>query len=423
MSIRFSRWGHIALLASLFFALHGAVASAAPPDPPPPRYRIDLLTIGPGDSLPTRGGHAALVACELLSEGREVCTVYNYGDAPFEESGIEFRFVFGHVRGFLSVVGDVYDATEHYGLHQDRDVWLQALALNDNQARLVAERLQWQADPANREYDFHHLHATCTTGIRDLLDEATGGQLKAQLSGQSDGATVRHYQQQVFDNKLLVTVLSDAAFGRLHDAPVDKYFGLLMPWNQRAYLQDVMVADPAGGETKVPLAGPPQVLAQRGGRPPISGRSRFTWYLGGIGCSLTLLFALVLRRRDGDTPSRLAGLWLVAWALPMGILGAVIVAFSMASTVPELHDNELVVSILVSDLALLAPASAWLRGKPRVPRWLRHYATARLVVVGLAVAARAAGLFIQQPWILPVASLVCGFSLWWMLRAAPKAQD
>ncbi len=82
------------------------------------RFRIDLLTVGPGDALPTRGGHAALAACELLTDGRELCTVYNYGEAPFEDAGLEYRFLFGHVRSFLSVVGDVYDATELYGLMQ-----------------------------------------------------------------------------------------------------------------------------------------------------------------------------------------------------------------------------------------------------------------------------------------------------------------
>lgn len=375
--------------------------------------------MGPGDAVPTRGGHAALVVCELLPDGRELTTVYNYGDANFDQSWLEFRFVFGHVRGFLSVVGDVYDAAELYGLLQNRDVWRQTLALDDAQARFVAERLAWQALPEHREYPFHHLDATCTTGIRALLDETLDGQLSAQLAGKPEEWTIRDYQQYVFDGLVVIGPISDATFGRRHDAPIDQYFGLFIPWNMRAYLQRVQVPDPKGGGGLVPFAGPPEMLAERVGPPPITGRNRFTWWMAGIGMGLVLVGAVFLRRRNA-VPSRVAGWWLLAWSLPIGALGLLITILSVAATVPELRNNELALSLVATDLMLVVPAIAWVRGRTVVPRWVRTYATVRLVVVGLAVAARAVGLFVQQPWVLPVASLLCGASLWWALRSGRR---
>lgn len=402
----------------MLLAVRVGIAHAAPRpgDTGATRYAIDLLTMGPGDALPTRAGHAALVVRELLPDGRELSTVYNYGDANFDESWLELRFVFGHVQGFLSVVGDVYDAAELYGLMQDRDVWLQTLALDDEQARLVAERLAWQAKPEHREYAFHHLDATCTTEIRALLDEVLDGQLAAQLVGRPEAWTIRDYQQLVLDDMIIIGSLADAAFGRRHDGTIDQYFALLWPWKMREYLRAVRVPDPAGGTAPVPLAGPPVLLAERGGPPPITGRNRSAWWLSGIGAGLVVLGAVLLRRRRA-VPSRLAGWWLLGWSLPIGSLGVVLTILSVASSVPELRNNELVLSVLATDLLLLVPAVAWVRGRGRVPRWLRGYATVRLCVVGLAVAARAVGLFVQQPWLLPLASLVCGASLWWVLRA------
>ncbi len=415
-----ARWLCVTLWVALLLGLPLGSAWAAIADTPS-RHRIDLLTVGPADALPSRAGHAALIVAEILPDGRELTTVYNYGDADFAAGGIEYRFLFGHVRGFLSTVGDVYDATEYFGLMQDRDVWRQTLALTDAQAQAVAERLAWQVLPANREYDFHHLDATCTTGIRELLDEVLQGQIAAQLAGQAEPWTIRDYQRLVFDNTLVVAPLADAAFGRRHDEPIDQYFALLWPWRMRALLQQVQVPDPTGAPGRVPLAGPPEVLAERGGPPPTAGRTRITWYLGFFGAGLVLLVALALRRREA-VPSRLAGLWLLSWCLPLGLLGAVFLMFAAASTVPELRNNELVFSVLATDIVLVIPAVRWLGGHMHVPRWVRHYATVRLVVVGLAVLARASGLFMQQPWVLPVASLVCGVSLWWVLASVGAGQ-
>jgi hypothetical protein len=116
-----------------------------------------------------------------------------------------------------------------------------------------------------------------------------------------------------------------------------------------------------------------------------------------------------------------AGLWLWSWALPTGLAGAAIVVLQLVSTLPQLRGNELVASLLATDLWLVGVGLRWWRRGLERPRGLYAYAVARLVVVSMAVAGRAVGLLIQEPWIVPVASLGCAIALLWVARELESA--
>lgn len=401
----------IATLLALLLVVLARPAAAAPEGEA--HYRLDLVTVGPGDSFYTRAGHAALSVVEVWPDGREIEVVYNYGDADFSDPWLGAKFLFGQPVFFLSVVGDLYETVEYYGPMQNRDVYRQRLALSSDVAQRVGARLAERVRPDNREYPYHYLERTCTTELRTLLDELTDGALSTQLAD-PDPWTVREYQELTFDGALLMAMVSDAVFGRMHDEPIDRYYATFWPRRMREYLQEVRVPDPETGQP-VPLASEPELLAERGGPPATVGPNRGTSWFAPSAAALVLLVAAWLRRKGG-TPTRAWGAWLLAWALPMGVIGLGIAVFCIASTVPQMRNNELVLSLLATDLVLLGPAVSWLRGRTTIPRWLPRYATARLVVVGIAVVLRGVGVFIQQPWVTPLASLLCGLGLWWLLR-------
>lgn len=397
---------------------------AAAPTPTPaasaePHVRIDLLTVGPGDALLTRAGHVALMVTERLPDGRELTRGYNYGVTDFDDPWIPLRFVFGELRFWAAPTGDLYETAEHYGLLQNRDVWRQPLALTPAQVSALVERLDRELEPAHREYRYHYLEATCSTKVRDLLDDVTDGALRRQLDGQLDPWTVRDFQQLTFDGAPLTALVSDLMFGRKHDLPVSRHYALLWPERMRTGLMDVMVPDPTGGGGLVPLAGPPERLAERGGPPAIESQNPVTW----IVAPLVFVWALVGAAwvvRHGRARPRLAAVWLWSWALPSGLLGALITAVVLGSTLPQLCANELVASLLVSDLLLVGLGVRWWRHGLSGPRWLPAYAMIRVVIVAAAVGARALGLAIQQPWVVPVASLGCSLALWWVARGLPR---
>ncbi|MEX1367681.1 MAG: DUF4105 domain-containing protein [Nannocystaceae bacterium] len=413
-------------LALLLLPVSPAAAASSPgPGPGQTRTRVDLITIGPGDPLLTRAGHTALLVTEEHPDGRVTETVYNYGDTDFSDPWIPVRFLFARLSFFASVTGDLYDTTLTYGKFQDRDMVRQPLALTQAQAVALAAALARDVDPRYREYDYHYLEQTCSTKVRDRIDEVTGGQVQRQLSD-LDPWTVRDYQQLTFDGQPVTAVLGDLLFGRLHDRPITRYYAMLWPDRVSRYLSEVMVPDPEGGGGLVPLAGPPVLLAERGGPPRSQHRTQVTWFVAAAVGLWGLLGGLVLvgSRRARREPSgrRLAALWLVSWSLPAGLLGLVMLVLQLSSTVPELRSNELLLSLPPTDLLLSGLAVQWWRKGLRTPRWLRGYAAARLGVVALAVGARAIGVLVQDPWVVPVASLGCAAGLWWGIRRFGQLQ-
>lgn len=425
-----SRWPSTLLLLCALLCLWPCAAAAADPVAavePDVHVRIDLITVGPGDALLTRAGHVALLVTETLPDGRELTRGYNYGVTDFSDPWIPLRFAFGELRFWAEPIGDLYFTAEHYGLLQNRDVWRQPLALTQAQARALAERLEHETEPENSEYRYHYLEATCSTKVRDLLDDVTDDALRRQLDGQPDPWTVRDFQQLTFDGAPLTSLASDLVFGRRHDLPISRYYALLWPERMRTALMEVMVPDPAGGDGLVPLAGPPEVLALRGGEPAIEHRNPVTW----IVAPLVLVWALVgaawvLRR--GHARPWIAALWLACWSLPSGLFGLVIAALVLGTELPQLRDNELLASLFASDLVLVGVALRWGRRGPYCPGWLPGYAVARLVIVVAAVGARAVGVAIQEPWVVPVASLGCSVALLWVAlglrrRASASASE
>lgn len=408
------RWGHGACaLASVIAVLLCARAGHAAA-PEGTRVRVELLTVSAGDAFLSRAGHAALSVVEIWPDGRELSTVYNYGDADFDDPWLPLRFLFGRPNFRLAISGDFFDTVQRYGPLQNRDVYVQQIALSSAQAEALGAQLAVDAQPENREYPYHYLERTCTTELRNLLDTALDGALSRQLA-QPDPWTVRAYQRLTFDGTFVVAIVGDIVFGRAHDQPISQYFAMMWPARMREYLQAVRVPDPAGGPASVPLASPPVLVAERGGRPATVAPNRVSRWFFPLAAALVLLGAFALRR-TGRLPSRLAGAWLLAWSVPSAVLGFVVAVFCLASTVPELRNNELIASLLVTDVALWWPGVAWVRGKGAVPRWVRGYARFRLAVVAAAVAAHAVGLFVQQPVVIPIASLGASVALWWLVR-------
>lgn len=382
---------------------------------------IDLVIVGPGDALFTRGGHVALLVTERDEQGRVWTHAYNFGDADFDDPSIPWNFVRGELPFFLSEVGDEYDLAEYYGLLQDRDVVRYPVALMPDKAQALADELKRLLLPDNRYYNHHYLESTCATKARDLLNMATGGAIARQL-GDRDPLTPRAYQQLVFDDHLLVSLAADLFFGRLHDAPITRYYALLWPPRMPEYLAEVRVPDPAGGAQPVPLLGPPTVMASRGGESAPRRRSRVTWYVAGVFLVFGLGGGIALSRHPSP-PRRRAAAWLVAWALPSGLAGTAMVAMELLGAIPQMRANELVLSLLFTDLLLVVAAIGWWRRGVQAATWLRLYAWVRVVVTAAAVVGRAVGLLIQTPLAVPIASLGCALGLWWLLRRVAQPPD
>ncbi len=368
-------------------------------------YEIHLITMGPGDHLYTRGGHAALMVAELEDKKPKLTTIYNYGDTDWDNPWLVTQFLRGNLIFFLSQNNSLMETVNDYGVRQARTVFRQKLNLSPIQSAELAKRLQEGSVPGQREYIFHHSRSLCSTRINDLLDHLLKGKLREQLASQSGPQTSRFYQDQIFGRHYITAIAGDLFTGRLHDHILNKYESMASPELMRSYYQEIMLPDPITGEpNKVPLADPPVPLVERK-EPLVISKSYFTHYFWGFLGLLTLFYGghalKSLQNPNTRTQgTREAASFLFPTALASGMIGSFITAFILLSKVPEFRHNELILVFWPTDIWLALQARKLKTKHIPLGTKVHTYIHARLAVALLAVLGHLSGLLYQQPRIL-----------------------
>lgn len=323
-------------VAVLFVLVAPAAAHAAAA-----RAKLDLYTIGPGDDLFERFGHAAL--CVVPVDGRKGrgpandtalrkrARCYNYGTTDFgsppEELG--YRFLRGNARFWVSVwsLGRMLDAYRA----ADRSIYRQRLPLGDAAgARAVAE-LEHDARPENREYVYHHLRDNCSTRLRDLLDRTMGGAL-ARAGREPLGETYRDLADGALAAEPLLVMLGDVAVGRGIDEPVTRFEAAFLPEYLRSLVRDALGAEP-------------ELVYRRHGR-ALGGKAPDVAHRFAV---LGVLLAIVYVAASHFGRERLGAAVVGGFC---GLCGLALFTLAGISTVPELRVNEMLLVFLPSDIAL-----------------------------------------------------------------------
>ena len=408
------------LRALTLLALLCALPGPAQADGGPWTTTIDLITIGPGGHIYTCMGHTAIMVMKTRpGEKKFQSVVYNYGDADFDDPQMAWKFFRGTLQFQLSVVGTLDQLVTLYA-RENRSIIFQRFNLSPQQVERVARTLERQAHPDRRRYRYHYLKALCSTKVRDLIDDATGGALRAGLASRPDPHPVRTYGHQGFAGHPSAEISFDLFMGRLNDVPQSMYDALYMPRLLSTYLQEVMVPDPTGRAGVVPLLSPPEPIYQRSGPPPNTVRGHSLVPLAGLWILLVIGLGLYAVLPQGPRPRR-AGLWLLIWALPMSLAGVMMAALALISKVDEIRLNELLLSFPITDLALIGVGLGWLRGRARTAAWLRGYGWARLGLLLLVVLGHGMGLLRQEPRILVLLSLIASILLVLITRRLARA--
>lgn len=327
--------------------------------------------MGPGDDLFSRFGHAAICVTDAQSPlGR----CYNYGTADFSTPGpLTWSFVRGRAQFWVSVVPQPYMLAAY--AHEDRTLWRQRLALSPDTARRMAQALHAADVREATYYRYHHFNDNCTTRIRDLIDQVTGGALRRGADAPSD-PPLRRYVHDGFAGQPLLLLLTDLLLGRIADRPTTRWQGMFLPELLRSELTSRLSAAPVA------------LYARR--KPLVIGPSQGgAWLLLPVG-ALLLAAAFLLRRRPRFLAALVGGV--------LGLFGLLVAGLAACAALPELRNNEALLVCLPSDLLLL--------GLP--VRWAVGYARLRLLGLLGCAAAVAAGLFIQPLWPL---LLLCALPL------------
>jgi hypothetical protein len=387
-------------LAISLFAL-GAVATpvAAQPSSTPPAVDvqklyaeapvIELVTMGIGSLIWERHGHIALCITERgldyaahtrADPRKNVC--YNYGIGNFHAP---IGMAWGFFRGTNSFWVGRQSPRELFAIYTyaDRTVWVQPLPLTPEQKQKVIDKLEYDVLDANRYYSYDHFWDNCTTRVRDVLDGATGGALRAMKEPVPD-RTFRDLARDGFFGMRVPLVITDIAMGRVTDR--------VPTYHERMFLPDYL------REAAHELWGvKPIVIYERKGPPPLtdgpSGRVIFLLVV------LLLTAPAVLARWLG----RFQRTGLVMALVPPVLLGSILWFLAIISPLPYVMWNESCLILLPTDLALL------FLSEPKRTYYARfRVAMLVLLLLAMPIGLVKAPLWFLIPWTL-IPNAVVGF--------------
>jgi hypothetical protein len=370
----------------------GLAAQAADGAEPGSELSVFLLTMGAGDHVWEHFGHNALwVRDQRL--GTDIA--YNYGMFDFDQPGFVRRFAMGRMWYWMD--GFDVDATLYSYLRADRSIWVQELNLTPAQRLSLRDYLAWNALPENRFYRYDYYRDNCSTRIRDVLDAALAGRIRAQTAAVPAGETYRTHSRRLVQSDPLLYTGIDLGLGAGMDRGITRWEEMFLPVRMMELFRGLTVVDGAGRE--VPLVLREQTLHASRTRAEHAAPPRWAWryLLGGLGVGLVVLgLGAVSRRRPGAR-------WPLAvmvggWAGAVGAVGSLLL-FLWAFTDHEAayrNENLFHANPLALGVAVLVPLL--LRAGP--PRQQpRRRAGAAAALAGTVAALSLAGVLLKPlPW-------------------------
>jgi hypothetical protein len=374
----------LALLCCAILPAHAGVADA-----PGEKLQISLITYGPGDIYWERFGHDAIELRDTVS-GEEVD--FNYGVFNFDEKNFFFNFA----RGQMHYLIDAEPTTDEQNFYAQagRSVTRQRLALTPQQAAALRDFLLWNLRPENATYNYDYYIDNCTTRVRDALDRALGGVIKARLSKLPGGMTYRQQTVRLMSAQPWLMLILDLGLGPYADQPLNAWQESFLPEELQKNLRSVAVPDGHGGTQ--PLVQNETLLSPNRLDAPPATPPDLRLSLGIAGLVFAALIAVTWRYAR-LTYALLSTLFLLA----AGLVGLVMLMLWTVTTHHSAWANANL--LLFNPLAFLLMRSTWRTHQKITPsRAASGALTLQLIAVLLALLAHLAPGVVQQnqPWIL-----------------------
>ena len=382
------RWRATLCAAATALSLSAAAAGAqapaargastpAPVPEPGSELEVTLMTFWLGEEVFERFGHNALWIHDAAN-GTNVA--YNWGLFSFRQPHFLQRFLTGDTRYWMGGQDANLMIAQYQAL--GRPITLQRLNLTPAQKVALRDFLHWNEQEENRYYRYDYFRDNCSTRLRDALDHALGGALKAATDTIITPFTYRRESVRLTDGDRPIQTGIDIALGRPADAPLTMWESFFIPMRLRDAIRDLTLPNgPNGAPVKLvaderhiePFPGTPLV-------PELTTAPRLVWRLLFVGIVLAATLA-VIRVMAMSRRGAAWGFALVAsvWSLLCGVIGVIIVLAWTATrhVFWAWNENLLQLSPLSLLLVVLIPL-ALLRG--RATRAARVVAAAILLL-------------------------------------------
>lgn len=295
-----------------------------------PKPVVTLVTMGIGSLIWERHGHIALC---INFERPEDDVCYNYGIGDFRHAG---SMAWGFFRGTNSFWVGRQDPREMLWVYHnaDRTIWVQPLPLSKDEVAKVIDKLEYDVQEEHKYYAYDHFWDNCTTRVRGVLDDATGGSLRAMKESGGD-RTYRDLARDGFYGTGRVPLLiTDIAMGRVTDR-VPTYW-------ERMFLPDYMRDAAAARWGVKPIA-----VYERVGPPPVHD--------GPSGRLILTMIVILL-----TAPAWVTRLWgrfqragLAVAVAPAAFFGLIFWFLAVISPLPYVRWNETLLILMPFDFLLL----------------------------------------------------------------------
>jgi hypothetical protein len=312
----------VALAAPAFAPASGSAPAAAPPAAPSPAdpLSVYVLTFGPGDHPFFKFGHNAIW---IQDRAARTDLVYNFGTFRFDSPKLIPEFLRGRLTYWLSV-STVEHTLAGYEA-ENRTIEAQELDLTPAEKRALAERLRVNARPENRSYKYDYFLDNCSTRVRDAVDAAVGGRLKASAGGPAR-LSLRGQALRLTADFIPEYLALYLALGPSTDRPIDRWAEMFIPQELARGLRAVSLPGAGGaGAASRPLVKAQQVLFRAKRPPPLEQppERSVTLLLAGLGIAL-LFVALGGVAASLSLVRFLFGVIVAGWGLVVGLVGCVL---------------------------------------------------------------------------------------------------
>jgi hypothetical protein len=339
--------------------------------------QVFVITIGQGALYFEKYGHNMLW---FYDPAAGIDHAFNWGSFDFAAPGFLRRQMIGDPQYRV----DVYAGQPTMDAYRDRDrsIVLQRLNLTAAQKRKALEHAMWNAREENRYYRYDYYRDNCSTRVRDVIDLALGGSLKASTSTEHVPLTYRSETTRLLDDLKLIQFGVNVALGRPANRPLSIWESMFIPMRMRDALRKVRVTDSTGVQT--PLVADERVVyestqyAERDDVP----RLWPAYLIIGLLIAAELIAAAWLGRRS-SAADKAFRFEVALWSLIAGLLGVILLLGWLITQHVFWYQNEnlLFLNPLSLFLMVLAPLSIWR------PRWLRPAAICAVIVAMLGAVA------------------------------------
>jgi hypothetical protein len=251
---------------------------------------VSLLTFGPGEEVWERFGHNAI---EIRDRVSGEALLYNYGIFDFGQENFFLNFARG-LMTYRIAAGNPADELPVY-VAEGRWIVEQELNLTPAQRAKLAAFLEWNARPENALYRYDYFRDNCSTRVRDVLDTALDGAIKAQTIAPSRGFTYRMDADRLMRPDPAVMLAMDAGLGPFADQRLSYWDEFFVPMELMRHLREVKVMDETGKPS--PLVASEHTLASARLSDPPAVSPDWVWRALGAGMAAALVLLVLARSR------------------------------------------------------------------------------------------------------------------------------